>query len=397
MLQIVLFGIAALYSGMWCLRWARAGGWEGAWGQLGLLSGMVCVGSIAGAVAWGANMQSNSLFYEAKIPGVSSHKSYTLLASYLRLFALFAILYSFEFLCLIMCKLMLLGRLAASATQSSQAEVTEMSGVRRRWLKRWALPNVYRVMAGAVVVGGVVGMVADAVAGSIAVQQAQLNDQAAAACDAAGNDTNSSMALANAATAIRTKAGTAQSVQSSSEALTLLLVSVAFVVIVSWSVALFRKMERVATHALLSVPYSCNTRASEANTNDGGNMRASEANAARIVADTMQAAAQHRRRLTASCVIVLITFPVRAAFDLMQAYAAFKAPISTACGQCDPCQSTQVFIAIWLNYTPEFQAIVVAVSSPLPLTLSLWLLTKAVARARLIAADIERGRAGDGV
>ena len=32
------------------------------------------------------------------------------------------------------------------------------------------------------------------------------------------------------------------------------------------------------------------------------------------------------------------------------------------------------FIAIWLNLTPEFQAIVVALSSPLPLVVSLWLM-----------------------
>ena len=64
-------------------------------------------------------------------------------------------------------------------------------------------------------------------------------------------------------------------------------------------------------------------------------MRASEANSAKIVADTMQFAADQRQRLTVACVIVLITFPVRAAFDLMQAYAAFKAPISTELGPYD--------------------------------------------------------------
>ena len=53
-----------MYSGMWCWRWARAGGREGAWAQLGLLSGMVCMGSVAGAVAWGAGMQLNALYYE---------------------------------------------------------------------------------------------------------------------------------------------------------------------------------------------------------------------------------------------------------------------------------------------------------------------------------------------
>ncbi len=172
MLQIVSFGVAALYSGMWCLRRARAGGLEVACGQLGLFSGMVCVGSVVGAVAWAAFMQRLAFYYEAELPGVSSHQSYTLLASFLRLFALFAILYSFEFLCLIMCKIMLLGRLATNAAQSSQTDVPGMSGVRRRWLRGWALPNVYRVLAGAVVVGSVVSMVANSVAGAYAVQQA---------------------------------------------------------------------------------------------------------------------------------------------------------------------------------------------------------------------------------
>ena len=104
-----------------------------------------------------------------------------------------------------------------------------MSGVRRRWLSGRALPNVYRVMAAAVVVGSVVGMVSSAVAGVYFVQSAGLYDQAAAACDAAGNDTNSSLALYEATQIDQTKAHNFISVQASSEALTLMLVSVAFV------------------------------------------------------------------------------------------------------------------------------------------------------------------------
>jgi hypothetical protein len=341
------------------------------------------VGSVAGAVAWGANMQAIACNYDAFVPGVIPHSTYTLFASGSRWYASFYIIYSFEFLCLIICKLMLLGRLATSAAQSSQAEVTEMSGVRQGWLSARALPNVYRVMAGAVVVGSVAGMVANIVAGAYSVQTALVADQAAAACDASGNDTNSSLALSNAASAINTKAGTASSVQSISEALTLLLVSIAFLVIVSWCVALFRLWERDAERALIFV-------------NNRGNIRPTEANAARIVTDTMQAAEQQRRRLTAACVIVLIAFPARAAFDLLNAYGSFNDPYNPACGSCDSCQSTPFLINNWLNYTPEFQASVVAVSSPLPLTLSLWLLTKGHSRARLIAADVERARAGDG-
>ena len=90
---------------------------------------------------------------------------------------------------------------------------------------------------------------------------------------------------------------------------------------------------------------------------------------------------------------VLITFPARAAFDLLQAYAKLNDEISIACGPCDACQSTPYIVRSWLNYTPEFLPIVVAV----PLTLSLWMLTKGHARARLIAVDVQRARAGDRV
>ncbi len=141
-------------------------------------------------------------------------------------------------------------------------------------------------------------------------------------------------------------------------------------------------VERDAARALLSV-------------NNRGNLRLSEANAARIVADTMQAAAQQRRRLTAACVIVLITFPARAAFDLLYAYSTLNDPYNPACDICDACQSEQWLVRQWLFYTPEFQPIVVAMSSPLPLSLSLWIITKALARRSLIAKDMDRARAGD--
>ena len=166
--------------------------------------------------------------------------------------------------------------------------------------------------------------------------------------------------------------------QFSSEALTLLIVSIAFLAIVSWSMALFRMLERAGKRALAQPATDCR------------NMLASEAIAAKIVTSTMQASEQHRRRLIAACIIVLITFSTRAAFDFLFAYSTFDDPQNAACGQCDQCQSQRYLVRKWLEYTPEFQSIVVATSSPLPLTLSLWLITKAHVRARLIAADIER-------
>ena len=58
----------------------------------------------------------------------------------------------------------------------------------------------------------------------------------------------------------------------------------------------------------------------------------------------------------------------------MNAYANVDGQHNPLCGPCDPCQSDGYLINFSLAFTPEFQAIVVALSSPLPLAVSLWLM-----------------------
>ena len=102
-----------------------------------------------------------------------------------------------------------------------------------------------------------------------------------------------------------------------------------------------------------------------------------------VVEDTQKAAVEQRRRLIAACAIVLVSFPARAAFDLLDAYSNFSDPYNPACGGCDDCQSEQYIIQEWLNYTPEFQPIAVALSSPLPMMWSLWLMMSAWERRHM--------------
>ena len=98
------------------------------------------------------------------------------------------------------------------------------------------------------------------------------------------------------------------------------------------------------------------------------------ATAVQVVEDTHKAAVEQRWRLVAACAVVLFSFSVRVAFDLLYAYSDFSAPQNPACAVCDPCHSEQFLIQSWLNFTPEFQPIVVALSSPLPMMWSLWLM-----------------------
>jgi hypothetical protein len=85
----------------------------------------MCAGSVVsvvGAVAWGSRIPSLILYDAALAPAVTHQQSHTLFAQSARWYAGFNILYGVEFMCLVICKLMLLGRLATKAAESSQAE-----------------------------------------------------------------------------------------------------------------------------------------------------------------------------------------------------------------------------------------------------------------------------------
>ena len=391
-MQVVSFALSAVYSGTWFLRWATVVVQKQMWRQLGWFSGLICAGSVAGAVAWGAATQVFSFEFEGNAPGINARQQYTLAALTCRWLAAFFIFYPVEFLCFIVSKLIMLGRLTNNVTRSLQVYATQESseggGKRGKMANRSLLVIVYRVIAGAVVLCSVGCLVALYVAGAYNLQAAMIFDRAAAACDVQGNDTNSSLAVLTESTAKLNQSGTTTSVQSFLEAIALLLISTAYLVLVPLSVAMLRRAERAGAHALVAVSAkTAKTDASEPK------LEAAIA----IVDESIQAAAKQRRHLVIACLVVLITFPARAAYDLLYAYSNFMAPGDPACGICDPCQSNQFLIGVWMGYTPEFQPIVVALSSPLPLSVSLWIITSAHAKAYEISVNILRTRFGRAV
>ena len=100
---------------------------------------------------------------------------------------------------------------------------------------------------------------------------------------------------------------------------------------------------------------------------------------------TLAAATAQRRQFVAACSIVLFTFILRASLNLLLVYAFVNVPRSFDCGICDPCQTDAHLIQTWIYHTPEFQTIVVTLSSPLPLVISLWLMMTKEERAQLLS------------
>jgi len=73
-----------------------------------------------------------------------------------------------------------------------------------------------------------------------------------------------------------------------------------------------------------------------------------------------------------------------------RSYASVNMSRDTTCCECCPCQTQQYLVSRWLIYTPQLQPIVVALSSPLPLAVSLWLVAAAHARSHEIAMQVPK-------
>ena len=151
----------------------------------------------------------------------------------------------------------------------------------------------------------------------------------------------------------RTLANDASSVQQFCEVAVLLLIIVAFAV----------------------VGVACARRLSSAQQHHDALLDPADAAAAAAAAPAWR---KLRRQILGTAVFVFVTFLLRAVFSFIDALSnalLIQGPISN-CNNCDPtCNNVWEVIHFWLIFTPEFQLIVVLISSPLALIVALWGMT----------------------
>jgi hypothetical protein len=108
-----------------------------------------------------------------------------------------------------------------------------------------------------------------------------------------------------------------------------------------------------------------------------------------VVRNSIDASRDLRRRLLPTCLYITAAFTFNAAWSVIVAYTVDVA--KDDCGDiCDSCQSQDFLIYTALYYTPELENVIYALSSPMPLLLSLWFITAARLRARSIAREMKR-------
>ena len=310
------------------------------WKLYGWFSGLTTCGSCFGAVAWAARMMDLVNNFKANDSATDAETA-SLNALSDSWSSVFLVTYAVEFLCMCAAKLMVLDRMTGFvALQSSYAQT------------RWAAAG--RVVMAAVVLGNAVGLVANAAA-AVHSQKASEARSTASAYYAANNtnDGEKFVSLAQHEAQLR---GSILSVQRFAEVAVLLLIVVAFAVVgVLCARILYTRLKPIGVDAGYDASIA-------------------------IVGRTL------RLQMLGTTGFIFVTFLLRSVHSTMQAVAHQLRDVDKDCPEaktlcdachiyCDACYNEYTHISAWMTYTPEFQQVIILISSPVAQLVALWGMT----------------------
>jgi hypothetical protein len=224
-------------------------------------------------------------------------------------------------------------------------------------------------------------------------QTARSYDQAAAACDAEGQETSLSRnVFKDDVLPSITDMDKCVAASRFLEAVLRVLMAFAFLVFFPACIVMFRRVEC----RLVSIIQEMNLRSDLGTvflpyefspaTADGARsqveMQVVEARA--FLGRIKSAAAAQRRRFFLCLVFVLLALLALASESTFFSIYSVGADQNAACEPCGTCQNVYVFMKRWSDNTPELIPIVVSACSTLPLMFSLWLMTTKEDRALML-------------
>ena len=305
------------------------------WQLYGWFSGLMTCGSCFGAVAWAAKMM-------AVINGFKEHASAdpveqtSLGALSFSWHPAFLVTYAIEFMCMCAAKLMVLDRMMVFAGTLQDVGMQ----------KRWALAG--RVVMAAVVLGNAVGLAANAAA-AVYYHKAAEADTTASVYYAV-NNTADGYEFDLLSDRERQCAGSIESVQRFAEVAVLLLIVVAFAVVGTLCARiLYTRVKPIGVDAGYDAFIA-------------------------TVGRTL------RLQMLGTTAFIFVTFLLRSAFSSMVAVAYKLRDVGKECpgvtSTCDSsCYNEYSQIARWMTFTPEFQLMVILISSPVAELVALWGMT----------------------
>jgi hypothetical protein len=312
------------------------------WRFYGWFSGLMTFGSCIGTVTWAALMQvlesmlRATELYQHLQPMQDYNSTFVVretaskYAVAYRWRALFDVAYATEFFCLSIANLIILDRMLEFATSKSKGRILSC------WI--WGSRIVLAVVAS----GNFAGLVAFIVAAVLWTQAADQVDSAIASSlrsdskfdGTAGRDTAS-------------LAEKSESIQYICEVAVLMTIIAAFVVVG------FAFARRVNTWMSVKA----------------------------VGSSEVAPISSLRKQVLGTTIFIFVSFLIRSGYSVMRAIASLQQDISKSCpgskvGRCDPqCYNMYSIILRWMELTPEFQLMIVLVSSPFALLVALWGMT----------------------
>jgi hypothetical protein len=347
--QIAAYCICALISGfvLYLLRRMKQEDRQCLWRLYGWFNGLMLCGSCFGAATWSFRMmfldnayRSYNILSSNKDGGNFSIATRSLQHSFeARAFewrTALTVTYPIEFMCLSAAKLMVLDRMLDFAAQAQQGHAT-----------RKRLATSARFVMAAVFLGNACGLVASLVA-AVYFKSAADAAGTASACFAA-NDPKQGAQYSKSFQVQLNRGVSIVSYQAYAEFAVLLLIVAAF----------------VASGVL------CARRVSKLLGVDSDSLAAS-------------AGRQLWLRIVGTSVFVFVAFLLRSAFQAMFAVAQGLQDLnnpkncesSSLSSLCDSsCYNVYTLMTVWMLLTPEFQMIIVLISTPIALLVALWGMT----------------------
>jgi hypothetical protein len=394
------------------LLWRRSGKeveGDRIWKNLRHFSGWMCAGCVAGVVSFSLLSRGRSLVYELRTnsPDITRRRSYELLAQMLRHFLSFDFFYSLHLLCAIYALNMLLRRVSDHASHSyyniARDHVdplrTSTQNLKifdcRDYFGQYALYYWARSVSKLATLLCVLNILARVTGIGFTSQKSQLFDQAAAATDAQGGDTEVSLSFLQRAVSpeVHTGTFTSNAVGSVFEATLLVFVAVAFLLFFIIVIVMFRRVELKlelliqemrlrSDQGTAFLPFEFLPRPA-----DGSDTQTEMpiAYVRRYLQDIQSSSAAQRKRFLFCLVWCMTALTVLTSNAVFVAFASFYTSRTPQCGQCDAsCQPVRMLMLEWHTHTPELLPLVVSLSTALPLMFSLWLMTTPEDRALLM-------------
>lgn len=328
--QLAAFCLSAVASAYMFARWRRLDedDREKVWRLYGRYTGLMFVGSCFGAAAWLCNMQTFAFNFTAHNLRITTNQSaaqvqiQTTYAQQSAWQAAFFVFYSLDFLFLSSALLLILDRMLGFIENFTASINICHQPV-----------AAGRIVMTTVVVGNVVGLCGNVAASAYSARASALNLEAAAAWTA---DPSIFPKLVIEYGIQYRNVARAQSVQQFSEVVVLLVIIVAF-----------------AASGAISIK----------------RMRA--------VKNTGSAGARLQLKVMTTVGVVFLSFLLRAIFSIMLAVSGALQNYDVECtgGLCAPCYNMYSNMQVWLHFTPEFQLIIMLISSPLASLVALWGMT----------------------